>query len=131
MSAIYAVETDVLNLSGNPKEFEVPLAQVQIIMGNADKIVNDFLPRVYTSEDEGYATVVRLANYLAAVEVRKQWFDAGKKIPGMLKEIEDMKVEIAAGFPEDSGSNLIFSDLPQIDYIYMNPYVFGGEKQGW
>ena len=129
----YAVQNDVLNLAGNPKEFEFPIAQVQVIMANADKIVNDFLPRVYTSSEEGYATVVRYANYIAAIEIRKQWFDAGKKIPTMLKEIEDMKAEIAAGFPEDnnSGSNLVFSEPAEIDYIYMNPYVFGGSKRGW
>ena len=133
MSAVYAVENDVLNLAGNPKEKEFPLDQVHIIMQNADKIVNDFLPRVYTPADEGYATVARLANYIAAIEIRKQWFDAGKKIPTMLKEIEDMKAEIAKGFPEDnsSGSNLVFSEPAEIDYIYMNPYVFGGAKRGW
>ncbi|MDR4491388.1 MAG: hypothetical protein R2685_10885 [Candidatus Nitrosocosmicus sp.] len=128
MSAVYSVEEDVLNLAGNPKEFEFPLDHVHEIMASSDKIVNDFLPRIYTSDDEGYATIVRLANYIAAVEIRKQWYDIGNKIGQYLKEIESMKVEIAAGFPEDSsdgGTNILFSEMPPVDYIYYNRYVYG------
>lgn len=126
----YAVELDVLNLSGNPKEFEFPIAQVREIMSDSDKIVNDFLPREYTDTDEGYETVVKLANYIAAVEVRKQWYDIGNKIPGYLKEIENAKAEISKGFPEDSTDGAVFSysEMPEIDYIYYNPHFLGGAK---
>ncbi len=130
----YAVEIDVLNLSNNPKEFEFPIAQVREIMTKSDEIVDDFLPREYIVGEEGYETVAKLANYIAAVEVRKQLYDIGNKIPSYLKEIENTKAEIAKGFPEDStdGAVFVYSEMPEIDYIYYNQYFLGGAKsQAW
>lgn len=130
----YAVEADVIYLGGSPKEREFPLAQIQAIMVAQDKVVNDFLPKDYEPDEEGYATIVKFANYLAAVEVRKEWIDIGNKIPGYLKEIEAAKAELILGFPDDEsedGANFIYSEMPEVDYIYMSPYFRGGSKYGY
>lgn len=132
----YAVEDDVVYLGGSPKEREFPLAQIQAIMVAQDKVVNDFLPKEYIPDEEGYATIVKFANYLAAVEVRKEWIDIGNKIPGYLKEIEAAKLSLEAGFPDDEsidddGANFMYSDMPVVDYIYMSPYFHGGSRVGY
>jgi hypothetical protein len=126
----YAVEADVVYLAGSPKEREFPIAQIQAIMAAQDEVIDDFLPKEYVPDEEGRATIVNYANHLAAIEVRKQWWDKGRRIPDMLKELENLRAKIEAGFPEDSSdnANFIYSDLPEIDYIYMSPYFFGGSK---
>jgi hypothetical protein len=126
----YAVEADVVYLAGSPKEREFPIAQIRLIMAAQDEVIDDFLPKEYVPDEEGRATIVNYANHLAAIEVRKQWWDKGRKIPDLLKEAERLKGVIREGFPtdEDDGANFIYSDLPEIDYIYMSPYFYGGSK---
>lgn len=125
----YANETQVRNLAGNPEEEEFAGARILEIMIEQDRIVDDELPRVYAPTDIGYQDVVQLASYLAAIEVRKEWVDLGHKIPEFLEKVEQLREKIKTGFPEAAyGGNLIFSEVPEIDYIYYSPYFLGGSK---
>lgn len=127
---VYAVETNVVNLAGNPKEREFPIAQIRKIMEEQDKVIDDMLPKDYEPDEDGYATIVKYANHLAAIEVRKQWWDRGNQLPQMIKDAEDLRLKIIAGFPKDdeSGAAFIYSEMPEVDYIYMSPYFYGGSK---
>lgn len=129
----YAVESDVVYLAGSPKEREFPIAQIRLIMAAQDEVIDDFLPKEYVPDSEGRATIVDYANHLAAIEVRKQWWDKGRRIPDLQKELTDLRAKIEAGFPDDdsTGSNFLYSELEEVDYIYMNPYLFGGSKVGY
>ncbi len=128
----YANEEQVRNLAGNPEEEEFPTSRIQEIMTEQDKNVDHELPRVYAPTDIGYQMVVQLASYLAAIEIRKEWFDIGNKIPIYEQKVAELREQLKTGLPEaDYGGNLIFSDIPEIDYIYYSDYFLGGKKHSW
>jgi hypothetical protein len=123
----YAVYSEVHNLSGSPKESEFSQAEIEAIIDNQNAIVNDEMPFVFQSGDIGYEWVSELANYLSAIEVRKQWYDLGNKVPEYEKHVKDLRAKIAEGFPEsDKASGLVYSDLVDVDYLYFSPRSLGG-----
>lgn len=125
----YAVYAEVHNLSGSPKESEFTAAEIENIIENQNKIVNDELPRVVQPNEIGYEWVSQLANYLSAIEVRRQWYDLGSKIPDYLKQVAMLREKIRTGFPESThDTNLVFSELDEVDSIYWSPRAMGGSK---
>lgn len=125
----YAVYAEVYNLGGRPKESEFAQAKIEAIIANQNSIVNDELPRVVLPTDIGYEWVSQLANYLSAIEVRRQWYDLGNKIPDYLKQVAMLRDKIRTGFPESThDTNLVFSEMDDVDYIYYNSRSLGGSK---
>ncbi len=125
----YAVYDEVKNLSGSPKESEFSQAEIEAIIANQNSIVNDELPFVFEPGDIGYEWVVELTNYLSAIEVRKQWYDLGNKVPAYERHVADLREKIKQGFPEsDKATGLVFSELEEVDYIYMSDRFLGGSK---
>lgn len=125
----YAVYDEVYNLGGKPKETEFAQVKIEAIIANQNSIVNDELPRVVQPNEVGYEWVSQLANYLSAIEVRRQWYDFGNKIPDYLKQVAALRDKIKTGFPESPhDTGLIFSELEEVDYIYYNPRSLGGSK---
>lgn len=128
----YAVESRVISLAGSPSEDEFPLAKIQEIITATNQKVDDELPTTYEPTDIGYTDVVDLANLLAAIEVRKEWYDIGKKIPSMEKDANDLREKLRKGYPESSkNTGLIYTELPQIDDIYWSPRFLGGDLYGY
>ena len=123
----YAVYEEVHNLSGSPQESEFSQAEIESIITNQNSIVNDEMPFVFEEGDIGYEWVVELTNYLAAIEVRKQWYDLGNKIPLYERHVEDLRKKIREGFPEsEKDTSLVFSELDEVDYLYYSPRSLGG-----
>lgn len=125
----YAVYEEVHNLSGSPKESEFTEAEIRAIMANQNSIVNDEMPFVFNVGDIGYEWVVELTNYLSAIEVRKQWYDLGNKVPAYERHVNDLREKIKTGFPESERSTgLVYSEIEEVDYIYMSDRFLGGSK---
>lgn len=125
----YAVYDEVYNLGGKPKESEFPQSKIEAIILNQNSIVNDELPRVVLPTEIGYEWVVQLANYLSAIEVRRQWYDFGSQIPDMLRHVSQLRDKIKVGFPESThDTGLLFSELEEVDYLYYNSRALGGSK---
>lgn len=123
----YAVYNEVWNLGGKPKESEFSQAEIEAIIANQNSIVNDEMPFVFEEGDIGYEWVVELTNYLAAIEVRKQWYDLGGKIPTYQRHVDDLRKKIREGFPESTkDTSLVYSEIEEVDYLYYNPRAFGG-----